>query len=86
MFKGEHAGEKVYACGGDILDGYLYDLLMTYLEEKGLSNEFVSKLISFSTDYERQQYINLLESLNKFVNGNWFVEKNIQNVRLVLNV
>lgn len=70
IYKGEFGGEKVYACSGDVLDGYLYDLLMNFLEEKGISNEFSGKLIALSTDYERAQYINLLESLKTFVSGN----------------
>lgn len=48
---------------------YLYDLLMNYLEEKGISNEFVEKLSDFSTAYEHSSYITLLENLQKFSTG-----------------
>lgn len=65
IYEGEWS-EKVYAVAGDVLDGYLYDLLMNYLEEKGISNEFVEKLSDFSTLYEHHQYINLLEKLSNF--------------------
>lgn len=65
IYEGEWS-EKVYAVAGDVLDGYLYDLLMNYLEEKGVSNEFAEKLSEFSTAYEHQSYISLLESLSKF--------------------
>lgn len=65
IYDGEWS-DKVYAVAGDVLDGYLYDLLMNYLEEKGISNEFAEKLSDLSTSYEHQQYINLLESLSKF--------------------
>ncbi|CRL01304.1 CLUMA_CG014293, isoform C [Clunio marinus] len=65
IYEGEW-NEKVYAVAGDVLDGYLYDLLMNYLEEKGVSNEFAEKLSDFSTGYEHQSYISLLESLSKF--------------------
>lgn len=58
--------DKVYAVAGDVLDGYLYDLLMNLLEEKGVSNEFVEKLSEFSTSYEHSAYIGLLEALSKF--------------------
>jgi len=64
-YEGEWS-EKKYAVAGDVLDGYLYDLLMNYLEEKGVSNEFAEKLSEFSTSYEHQSYISLLESLSKF--------------------
>lgn len=66
IYKGEF-NDEVYACSGDILDGYFYDLLMGLLEQKGISNEFGSKLIQLSTDYERSLYINLLNSLKDFV-------------------
>lgn len=65
IYEGEHS-EKVYAVAGDVLDGYLYDLLMNFLEEKGCSNEFAEKLSDFSTAYEHSSYIALLESLSKF--------------------
>ncbi|XP_077298761.1 complement C1q binding protein P32 [Arctopsyche grandis] len=65
MYQGEW-NDKIYAVAGDVLDGYLYDLLMNYLEEKGISNEFAEKLSDFSTNYEHSAYICLLESLSKF--------------------
>lgn len=65
IYEGEHT-ENVYAVAGDVLDGYLYDLLMNFLEEKGVSNEFAEKLSEFSTAYEHSSYISLLESLSKF--------------------
>lgn len=48
---------------------YLYDLLMNYLEEKGISNEFADKLIDLSTAYEHTAYVSLLEGLSKFTSG-----------------
>lgn len=68
LFKGEWT-DKIYAVAGDVLDGYLYDLLMNLLEEKGISNEFVEKLSDFATQYEHSAYIGLLEGLNKFTVG-----------------
>lgn len=65
IYEGEWS-DKVYAVAGDVLDGYLYDLLMNFLEEKGVSNEFAEKLSEFSTEYEHQSYISLLESLSGF--------------------
>ncbi|XP_055852049.1 complement component 1 Q subcomponent-binding protein, mitochondrial [Episyrphus balteatus] len=65
IFEGEW-NEKVYAVAGDVLDGYLYDLLMNLLEEKGISNEFADKLADFSTAYEHASYIGFLERLSKF--------------------
>ncbi|XP_072949621.1 complement component 1 Q subcomponent-binding protein, mitochondrial isoform X2 [Epargyreus clarus] len=68
LYKGEWS-DKVYAVAGDVLDGYLYDLLMNLLEEKGIGNEFVQKLSDFSTAYEHAAYINLLETMSKFTIG-----------------
>lgn len=65
IYEGEWT-DKDYAVAGDVLDGYLYDLLMNYLEEKGISNEFAEKLSDFSTNFEHHQYVNLLEKLSKF--------------------
>ncbi|CAK1551354.1 unnamed protein product [Leptosia nina] len=65
LYKGEWS-DKVYAVAGDVLDGYLYDLLMNLLEEKGISNDFVQKLSDLSTAYEHSAYINLLEGISKF--------------------
>lgn len=65
IYEGEHT-DKTYAVAGDVLDGYLYDLLMNLLEEKGVSNDFVEKLSELSTAYEHSSYISLLESLSKF--------------------
>uniref|UniRef100_T1J6E2 Complement component 1 Q subcomponent-binding protein, mitochondrial n=1 Tax=Strigamia maritima TaxID=126957 RepID=T1J6E2_STRMM len=59
--------EKTYSVSGDIIDGYLYDLLMNTLEERGISNEFAEKLSEFCTSYEHKLYIKLLESLKAFV-------------------
>jgi complement component 1 Q subcomponent-binding protein len=65
MFEGEWR-EETYAVSGDILDEYLYDLLMNMLEERGISNEFVEKLQEFCTGYEHNLYIKFLENLKKF--------------------
>lgn len=61
--------DNVYAVSGDVIDSYLYDLLMNYLEEKGISNEFAEKLANYSTAYEHSAYISLLEGLSKFASG-----------------
>lgn len=68
IFSGEHS-EKSYAVAGDVLDGYLYDLLMNLLEEKGISNDFVEKLSELSTNYEHSMYVSFLESVSKFTVG-----------------
>lgn len=68
LYEGDHS-DKVYAVAGEVIDGYLYDLLMNYLEEKGISNEFAEKLVDLSTNYEHSAYISLLEGLSKFTSG-----------------
>lgn len=66
MFEGENWTEKKYAVAGDILDGHLYDLFMTMLEERGINSEFVEQMSDYCSAYEHSLYINLLEDLNKF--------------------
>lgn len=65
LFEGEW-NDNTYAVAGDVLDGNLYDLLMTILEEKGISSEFADKLSEVATAYEHTSYINMLENLSKF--------------------
>jgi len=65
IFKGEH-DDKVYACAGDILDGYFYDLLMNLLSEKGITDEFVNKISELATQYEQKLYVNLLQDTKQF--------------------
>lgn len=66
LYEGEFA-ESTYSVSGDIMDGYLYDLLMNYLEERGISNQFADKMIEFCTSYEHKLYVNLLKGMKSFV-------------------
>jgi len=61
--------ENVYLGEGNIIDGQLYDLLMNYLDERGIGIEFAEHLVDFTTHYEHTQYLNLLENLKSFVEG-----------------
>lgn len=65
IFKGKHS-EKVYACAGDMLDGYFYDLLMNLLSEKGITDEFAYKVSELATQYEQTLFVNLLQDTKKF--------------------
>lgn len=67
MFEGENWDEKKYAVAGDILDGYLYDLFMNMLNERGITKEFVDKMSEYCSAYEHSQYISFLENLQTFV-------------------
>ena len=66
MFEGDNHKDSCYAVAGDILDGYLYDLMMTMLEERGVDNEFAERLSEWCSSYEHSQYINLLEQVEKW--------------------
>lgn len=65
IFKGKHNNE-VYACAGDVLDGYFYDLLMNLLAEKGINDEFAIKLSELATQHEQSLFVNLLQETKKF--------------------
>nr|SVE74350.1 EOG090X0APE [Daphnia barbata] len=64
-----HHNEQTYAVAGDILDGYMYDLLMNLLEERGISNEFAEKMSDLATKREHHLFVNLLENLQSFIQG-----------------
>nr|CAG4644178.1 EOG090X0APE [Lepidurus arcticus] len=66
IYEGE-PNDKTYAVSGDILDGYMYDLLMNLLEERGVSNEFAEKVTNLTTNFEHGLYVNLLEKLQGFI-------------------
>lgn len=67
IFDGEDWNDKKYVVAGDIIDGYLYDLFMSMLEDRGVDNAFVEKLSDYCSVHEHSQYINLLEGIEKFV-------------------
>lgn len=67
MFQGDDTSDHNYAVAGDILDGYLYDLFMNMLEDRGIDAKFADDLSEFCSAYEHSQYINMLEELQKFV-------------------
>ncbi|CAG0907853.1 unnamed protein product [Cyprideis torosa] len=58
--------ETDYAVSGEILDGYLYDLLMNFLEARGITSEFMGEVQEFATSYEQNMYVGLLEGLKNF--------------------
>lgn len=66
MFVGDKTGDHNYAVAGDILDGYLYDLFMSMMEERGVDNAFADQLANWCTAHEHSQYINLLQEIEKF--------------------
>ena len=61
MYEGDKISDKNYAVAGDILDGYLYDLFMQMLEERGVNSEFADNLSEWCSAHEHSQYINLLQ-------------------------
>ncbi len=66
IFEGEW-NDKKYAVAGDILDGYLYDLLMNMLDERGVNKAFAESLSEYCSAYEQSQYVGMLEKLQDFV-------------------
>lgn len=53
--------EQDYLLSADVMDATMYDLLMDMLDERGISNDFVVKLVDFCTSYEHDQYVSFLE-------------------------
>jgi len=67
MFDGDKISDKNYAVAGDILDGYLYDLFMSMLDERGIDKQFADNLSQWCSAHEHAQYINLLQQIESFV-------------------
>jgi len=63
---GDKISDKNYAVAGDILDGYLYDLFMSMLEERGVDKQFADNLSAWCSAHEHSQYINLLQKIEQF--------------------
>jgi complement component 1 Q subcomponent-binding protein len=61
--------DNLYVGDAGIVDGQMYDLLMNFLDSRGIGNEFVDHLIDYSTFYEHSKYINLLDDLKSFLSG-----------------
>lgn len=59
--------DNVYLGDASLVDGQLYDLLMDYLDERGIGKEFSNSLIEYCTAYEHERYVELLEKLRNFV-------------------
>jgi len=67
MFEGENWSDKSYAVAGDILDGYMYDLFMNMLGDRGIDKNFAEKLSNYCSAYEHRLYITMLEDMKKFM-------------------
>jgi len=65
IYENKYSDNK-YALAGDTLDGDLYDLLMTFLAEKGITNTFIENLSDLSTQYEQKVYVKFLNDLKRF--------------------
>ena len=42
--------------------------MLTYLQERGVDNQFAEELIDVATAIENREYITSLEKLQKFIN------------------
>jgi len=66
MFEGDNHSDSCYAVAGDILDGYLYDLFMNLLAERGVDSAFAEELSAWCSAHEHAQYIGLLQQVEKW--------------------
>lgn len=53
--------ETDYLLSADVMDATMYDLLMDMLDERGIGNDFIMKLVDYCTSYEHDQYVSFLE-------------------------
>lgn len=66
MFEGENHSDSSYAVAGDILDGYLYDVFMNMMAERGVDSQFCEQLQDWCSAYEHGQYVGLLGELERW--------------------
>jgi len=59
--------EHDYAASGEIMDEQMYGMMMGYLAERGVTDDFVLKLSELCYDYEHSQYVNLLQGVHDFI-------------------
>ncbi|XP_074594094.1 complement C1q binding protein P32 [Brevipalpus obovatus] len=59
--------DNVYLGDASLVDGQLYDLLMDYLDERGIGKDFANSLMEYCTAYEHERYVELLEKLRTFI-------------------
>lgn len=66
MYQGEPR-ETEFAVSAEYFREDLQDGLIQYLAEHGIDDEFAKNLVSYSTNYEKKQYIGLMKRLREFV-------------------
>ncbi|CAK8680422.1 unnamed protein product [Clavelina lepadiformis] len=64
--KGE-VTDATYIIDTENIDPNVYDHLLTYLEERGINNDFADELVDIASGVENHEYIKSLEKLQNFV-------------------
>ncbi|XP_062507380.1 uncharacterized protein LOC134183826 [Corticium candelabrum] len=64
---GSNPTDPAYTVDCNTLDLDLHSALLNYLEEKGITNSFVEKLLSFNAVLENREYAKFLKNLETFV-------------------
>jgi len=65
---GEEEGvENQYAVSGEVMDESLYEMMLEYLAERGITEDFVDRLSELCTNYEHSLYVGLLGGVHDFV-------------------
>jgi len=59
--------DSTYSMETEHMDENLYGNLLTFLQERGVDNQFADDLIELATSVENQQYVKSLEALHDFV-------------------
>lgn len=61
--------EHLYVGDAGIVDGQMYDLLMNFLDSRGIGNEFVDNMVDYATYYEHSRFVDLLSGIKSFVSS-----------------
>lgn len=59
--------ENYYGISQTVIDVDMYDLLMEMLTERGIDDNFVQDISHYSTIYDQNMYVSLLEGIQKFI-------------------
>lgn len=66
MYEGEPR-ETEFAVSAEYFRDELQEGLIQYMADHGIDDEFIKNLVSYSTNYEKKQYIGLMKRLREFV-------------------
>lgn len=66
MYDGEWK-EETFTVATDTMDEHMYEMLMDMLHDRGIDDKFIQDLTDYSTSFEQDKYVSMLQDLKSFV-------------------